>query len=83
MEEEVTVAVLHSTALDETWLEMLKALDKVRIVWLACLFSVTWRSGAVLWEEQTGMEVPIFKNGTRGCVLITASASQDKPLPRF
>lgn len=49
-----------------SWLEMLKALDKVRVIWLTYLFSVERTSGAVPLDCQPVMVVVVFKKGTKG-----------------
>ncbi|TWW66946.1 hypothetical protein D4764_20G0009780 [Takifugu flavidus] len=41
----------------------LKALDVVGLSWLTCICNITWTSGAVPLDWQTGVVVPIFKNG--------------------
>jgi len=46
---------------DEIRPEMLKALNIVGLSWLTCLYNVTWESGTVPMDWQTGVVVPILK----------------------
>uniref|UniRef100_A0A3P9BAF5 Reverse transcriptase domain-containing protein n=1 Tax=Maylandia zebra TaxID=106582 RepID=A0A3P9BAF5_9CICH len=83
MEVSVTEAVKQllggrAPGVDEVRPEFLKALDVVGLSWLTRLCNVAWRSGAVPVDWQTGVVVPIFKKGTRGCVpTIGGSHSSD------
>ncbi|TWW73213.1 hypothetical protein D4764_15G0006070 [Takifugu flavidus] len=48
---------------DEIHPGYLKALDVVGLSWLTRLCNITWTSGAVPLDWQTGVVVPIFKSG--------------------
>ncbi|TWW73387.1 hypothetical protein D4764_15G0007810 [Takifugu flavidus] len=50
---------------DEIRPEFLKALDVVGLSWLTQLCNITWTSGAVPLDWQTGVVVPLFKKGDR------------------
>ena len=47
--------------------ELLKALDIVGLSSLICLCNITWMSGTVLLEWQTGVVFPVFKGEQRVC----------------
>ncbi|TWW59961.1 R2 Retrovirus-related Pol polyprotein from type I retrotransposable element [Takifugu flavidus] len=50
---------------DEIRPEFLRALDVVGLSWLTRLCNITWTSGAVPLDWQTGVVVPLFKKGDR------------------
>ncbi|KAK0152855.1 LINE-1 reverse transcriptase [Merluccius polli] len=55
----------RAPGVDEVRPEFLKALDVVGLSWLTRLCSITWKSGAVPLDWQTGVVVPLFKKGDR------------------
>ncbi|KAI3360387.1 hypothetical protein L3Q82_002295 [Scortum barcoo] len=50
---------------DEIRPDYLKSLDVVGLSWLTRLCNIAWRLGTVPLEWQTGVVVPLFKNGDR------------------
>ena len=55
----------RAPGVDEVHPEFLKALDVVGLSWLTRLCSITWTSGAVPLDWQTGVVVTLFKKGDR------------------
>jgi len=53
----------NGTGENEIRPKMLKALNRVRILWLNCVCHVAWKSGKTPKEWQTGVIIPIFKKG--------------------
>ncbi|KAK0138802.1 putative RNA-directed DNA polymerase from transposon X-element [Merluccius polli] len=55
----------RAPGMDEVRPEFLKALDVVGLSWLTRLCSITWTSGAMPLDWQTGVVVSLFKKGDR------------------
>uniref|UniRef100_A0A3P9PV83 Reverse transcriptase domain-containing protein n=1 Tax=Poecilia reticulata TaxID=8081 RepID=A0A3P9PV83_POERE len=55
----------RAPGVDEIRPEFLKALDVAGLCWLTRLCNITWTSGAVPLDWQTGVVVPLFKKGDR------------------
>ncbi|KAK0137883.1 putative RNA-directed DNA polymerase from transposon X-element [Merluccius polli] len=62
--------IARAPGVDEVRLEFLKALDVVGLSRFTRLCSITWASGAVPLDWQTGVVVPLFKKGDGGGITL-------------
>ena len=60
-----------AAGIDEIRHELLKFLSRHSILWLTRVCRVAWKEGRAPVDWQTGIVVPIFKEGDRGSALTT------------